>query len=581
MSAITILWQTAGGRKPYRGDRDLSVLTHAARAGVDLESPCAGCGVCGRCTVFLGQGDYEIDDQPVRIGTGERREELACRVRVTSAQADIAVPSAAGHDSRGAQILDDTEPPSTREAAWIRRADGAAVAQTAEDSTPHVIDRVDAATRLLGLAIDIGTSTVAVALLDLETRAVVARASRFNQQMLRADDVASRIAFARDDAGLATLRDLVIGHSINPMVADLCVRARCLPRHIVAVAVAGNTVMAHLFLGLSPTSMGQYPYTPARRFFDTITGRESRLDIHPDARVHVVPAVAGYVGGDIVADTLVIDLERRHGLNLLVDIGTNGEMVLAEDGDWTACATAAGPAFEGAGLAHGCRAVAGAVSHIRIDADLALHCDIIGGGPARGFCGSAVVDFLAQGRTAGLINRFGRFDLDRLRAAGRYTLARGRHGESHACVLIEQDATALGESLWISEADVAQVLKAKGAIYAGLKTLLQARGRHPRDLDKLILAGGFARYLDYDSAVRAGLLPELPREKVEIAGNGSLAGAMAALCDRTAIGRLRKLADKPRVLELNREPCFANFFAEALALPYLEPDEFPHDNGED
>jgi uncharacterized 2Fe-2S/4Fe-4S cluster protein (DUF4445 family) len=222
---------------------------------------------------------------------------------------------------------------------------------------------------------------------------------------------------------------------------------------------------------------------------------------------------------------------------------------------------------------HGCRAVRGAIERIDIDGDQ-LTATTIGGAAPLGLCGSAVIDFLAEARRAGWLGQWGRFELEALRRVGRLREIRQRGHEVRACLLVEAADSGTGQPLLVTEADVAQVLKAKGAIYAGLKALLQRVGRHPRQLDRLWLAGGFARHLRLERAMAIGLLPALPRERVQVIGNGSLAGALLALLDVGRVPDFRGWIDRPEVVELNLEPGFADLFADAMALPHVDPDEF-------
>jgi uncharacterized 2Fe-2S/4Fe-4S cluster protein (DUF4445 family) len=290
----------------------------------------------------------------------------------------------------------------------------------------------------------------------------------------------------------------------------------------------------------------------------------------------VVPSVSGYVGGDIVSDIYVARLNERTEPTLLVDIGTNGEMVYSEDGQYTVCATAAGPAFEGYGTAHGCRAAAGAIEHIAFATDLQFDIQVIGGGRAGGFCGSAFIDFIACGMRCGLINRMGRFNAEQLRAAGRFLEVKEMCGAMKACVVVDAEQSASGEAIYVTEADVAQILKAKAAIYAGMKTLLGVREREFSGVRRFCLAGGFARHIDLQNAICIGLLPEIPRDRFDVVGNGSLAGAMLALMDADAMDAYQTVAKLPCVVELNRVASFENNFIDALALPNMNTAEFPN-----
>lgn len=611
----------AGNETKIAQERRGKLLGLARLAGLPMGASCGGAGTCGSCTVFLEQGRFELFGQTVEIEAGDRREVLACETVYLGGDAEVTVPRVAAVVDEGARIETDVLLPTHASRPAVRVVDVRLAAAQHESST-SLCERLAGALGLAGvdpdiaatlpadassaplsvsatlafadgqerlidlrmessgrpplaLAVDIGTSTVAVALLDPATGRILDRAARFNQQMLRGDDVASRITHSMEPDGVKVLRELVTGHTINPMIAELCDRQSCDPEDIGAVAICGNTVMAHLFLGLPPAGIGTWPFMPVARAFPTVSAQTAGLSCHPRATVYVAPAIAGYVGGDIVADLAVAGFGQRPGVELLIDIGTNGEMVLAENGALFACATAAGPAFEGAGLVHGCRAVRGAIERIDLDAAGRLNCATIGGAPAIGLCGSAAIDFIACGCEAGLINEFGRYDLDLLRRMGRYVSFALRGHSTHACVLADASESGTGAAIVVTEADIAQVLKAKAAIYAGIKTLLQGRGRAARAIDRLILAGGFARHIRLERAIRIGLLPDVPVATVEVIGNGSLAGAVLALVDTSSRRAFVELMNRPAVVELNLAPDFAGHFAEALAIPHLDPTEFP------
>jgi uncharacterized 2Fe-2S/4Fe-4S cluster protein (DUF4445 family) len=341
------------------------------------------------------------------------------------------------------------------------------------------------------------------------------------------------------------------------------------------LAVAGNTVMTHLFLGLAPDSIGRLPFQGVRYVHPVYRAHALGLAMPGHGRVDVAPAVAGYIGGDVVADLYAAHLTRRDEPAVLIDIGTNSEIVYAEKGQLWACATAAGPAFEGAGLLHGRRAAPGAIEHVQISPELDFSCTVIGGGKPEGICGSAIIDFLAEGFRCGLINAQGRYDVERLKRHRRHLPIRLRHGSSHACVLAAAAASATGHALVVTEHDIEQVLKVKASTYAGLKTLLRVCGRTLRDIPRIVLAGGFARHINVANAITLGLLPDLPLERFETLGNGSLAGAYLTVVDVAALPAMEALARQPRVIELNRTADFEDNFIDALLIPNLQREEFP------
>ncbi|MCF7863828.1 MAG: ASKHA domain-containing protein, partial [Kiritimatiellales bacterium] len=296
-----------------------------------------------------------------------------------------------------------------------------------------------------------------------------------------------------------------------------------------------------------------------------------RIDIGPDARVEAIPAISGYVGGDITSDILASNLWNRDGLTVLIDIGTNGEMVACLDGQMSACATAAGPAFEGAGLLHGTRAASRAIDTIAFDESLDFQITVIGDPNPMGLCGSAIIDFIACGFRCGLINMLGRYDVELLKSRSCHETVAGMH----ACVLVQAEDSATGETITVTEYDIAEILKAKAAIYSGLKTLLAELGKTVRDIDRVILAGGFAKHINLENAICIGLLPDIGTGKYEVIGNGSLAGASLAVLDRSAAQTYLEIIERPQIVTLNKTATFTNYFQEALAIPNLDEDDFP------
>lgn len=612
-------------RVPIAGRPSVAELVFDA--GFALHTACGGKGVCGRCRVFLGEGDYETHNgRRFRVGDGEERPALGCRIYPVGPTVHIRVPEESLIEQR-AQIHEDfalppglLRPSVTRvcvrpaaatldrpsdDLARLREALRAAAAD-APIACPLDLLRglPDALARGKGevtvtlgpsewglaiaaiepgdttgepwvaIAADIGTTTVVCALLDLREGTILARASRYNQQIRKADDVASRISYCRGPEELKLMRRLVVEETINPLIHEVCEEAGTSPSRIPRMAVAGNTVMMHLLLGLSPVGIGAIPFAPVVRDPPPTPASAIGLDVGPGALLDIVPSISGYVGGDITADLHAARLLDAEGPALLVDIGTNGEMALWDGGRLRVCATAAGPAFEGAGVRHGVRAAAGAIERFRWTDALDAEIKVIGPRSPTGLCGSALIDFVAESFRIGLLDEVGRFDVARLRAAGRYIAARDRGGEHHACVVVS-DAESGGEGpIIVTEADVAELLKAKAAVYAGLTTLLEVCGRRPGDLRELVLAGGFARHIHLRNAARIGLLPDLPVERIRVIGNGALAGAILALSDPSAAEGFRRIVERAETVELNLIPGFAGHFADAMMLPNADPAAF-------
>ena len=517
-----------------------------------LNMQCGGQGACRGCTVKLLSGRFQVGENEVLVS--EPVEARACKAVVLSDDAQIEVPA--------------------RSLLSIGECASADFYATRKNLF-QPLENVDGQ---FGIAVDIGTTTVAAILVDLSTGKILARESAYNRQIEMADNIASRIALCADIENAAKLQNLIIEETLLPMFQALESNCVALQRfaaqgqgiltNVKKIIFSGNTVMSHLALGLSPLCIGTIPFEPLIKIYSEHSAPEIGLTNCPNAKVRTVPSIAGYVGGDIVSDLYISEMAEDR-FELLVDIGTNGEIVVNDHGKWMATATAAGPAFEGAGLLHGTRAAAGVIDRIECKADDSIDLHVIGDQPATGICGSAAVDFMASALKTGLLNEMGRFDLDRLRAAGRFHELDFHGIPVNACVLNTEP------EVMITEFDISQILKAKAAVYAGIRTLLDRAGRSVNDIDRLVLAGGFAAHLRIPNAIQIGLLPELPLETYDVVGNGSLAGAYAALGSSNVWKNLQEISEKPDTCHLAETDEFNHRFVDALALPNLDPDEFP------
>jgi uncharacterized 2Fe-2S/4Fe-4S cluster protein (DUF4445 family) len=516
----------------------------ATEAGCLLNMQCGGQGACKGCLVKLGPGRYRIGETETVVAAGQTLEARACKTMVLGDQAEIEVPER-----------------SLLKIGECATADFYATRKNLFQPLENVKEH-------LGIAVDIGTTTVAAILVELSTGKILARETAYNRQIELADNIASRIALCTDDGNLKKLQRLIIQETLFPMFGKLSTQSSQPLEKVTEIIFSGNTVMSHLALGLSALSVGFIPFEPLTKVFSEHAALEIGLTNCPNARVRTVPAIAGYVGGDLVSDLYISEPDPAC-FELIVDIGTNGEIILNDHGRLTATATAAGPAFEGAGLLHGCRAAAGVIEKIICQPDDSIEFETIGGTPATGLCGSAAVDFIASAWRTGLLNSMGRFDLDRLRAAGRLVLLECGGMNVNACLITQSP------DILITEFDVSQILKAKAAVYAGIRTLIERSGRHLAEIERFVLAGGFAAHLRIKNAIAIGLLPEIPLEKYDVVGNGSLAGAYAALGAGIVWEELHRIAKLPDTCHLAETNEFETRFIDALAIPNLDPDEFP------
>ena len=420
-----------------------------------------------------------------------------------------------------------------------------------------------------GFAVDVGTTTVVLLLVDLVTGEVLSRTSSFNEQIRFGDNVITRIAVARDFQDLAAMQRAIVMETIQPLLTRACELAARSMKRIIGGAITGNTTMLHLLTGVDPTPLGIAPFLPRFIHAKRVTAEDIHLVadcLSPQLPIQLLPGIATYIGADITSGILASGMAYDSAPSLLVDIGTNGEIVLQNGGKLTACATAAGHAFEGCGLRCGVRAREGAVSEL----NLMLHPFLFAGktigqaplSQANGLCGSAYVDFLATARHCRLLTTVGRFDGE----AWDILPAQSRCSENGARSLRLTDGDCAG-GLRVSEADVALLLQAKAAIGAGIEILLETAGIRAADLGRVYLAGGFGMYLNVTHAIAIGMLPGLRAEQVRVVGNTALAGAFMALVDRNTLEEMESLRAQVRVIELNLTEAFENRYIEHLMLP--------------
>jgi uncharacterized 2Fe-2S/4Fe-4S cluster protein (DUF4445 family) len=577
-----------------------TVLQAAAAAGMPVEGNCGGNGTCGRCRVKLlsaGGGD---------LSPGWT---LACRSPVAEGLV-VEVPDpgdlllrgkagtghwgpAAAVDSPVDKVFVQLEPPSLKDQTadlerlltgmgkeragvdpsvladlpgTLRRAQFKVTATLIENNLAAV-EEGDTTARKYGLAVDIGTTTLAVYLLDLNSGELLAAASCSNTQKIYGADVISRIQHAQTAEGLGQLREMAL-NALNGSIARLLKEQRIAATEIVEAVVVGNTTMAHLFLGIDPTHLANAPFTPAFRNSLATSAGQLGLSMHPRGRVVVLPNIAGYVGSDTVGVMLATRIHRQEGICLAVDIGTNGEVVLAGRGRILTCSTAAGPAFEGSHIRHGMRAAAGAIEAVKIDEDVSLK--VIGDAAPRGICGSGLIDVVAEMLKSGLIESSGRFASPEEAGGSRnppvWSRLR-RSGEGREFVVAPGSISATGEDIVITQKDLRELQLAKGALLAGIRLLLREMGTETGSIGRIFLAGTFGNYINRESAVAIGLLPAVPPEIIVPVGNAAGEGAMLALVSREERNLAAALARKAEHLELSARMDFQEDFVEALSFP--------------
>jgi uncharacterized 2Fe-2S/4Fe-4S cluster protein (DUF4445 family) len=422
---------------------------------------------------------------------------------------------------------------------------------------------------VLGLAVDLGTTRIVMSLMDLISGCVLGETSLDNPQLAIGPDILTRIHFSDTDGGLTRLQRMVIA-GLNPRIASLCRRADTSPERIFLMSLAGNTAMTHLFLGLTPRWMIREPYIPVVNRPGLLAAADLGLQLNPAAHVFFFPNIGSYFGGDLIAGILCSGLHRREETAILVDVGTNAEVVLGNR-DWLmACAGAAGPALEGGVSKIGTMACPGAIDRVVIDPQsrhFALH--TIDDRPPVGICGSGLIDLAAQLFRAGMLDIRGRLVPQ---TCGKRLVA-GPHGQ--ALEIAPPPAGSNGEGLAIGQAEFDSLIRSKAAMYTILETITGAVGIAPGELETFFVAGTFGAFIDPESAITIGMLPDLPRKCYRTLGNSSLEGAKKVLGDPAALAQVDAIRDRITYMELNVNQDFMIRFSAAKFPPHTNPELFP------
>jgi len=428
---------------------------------------------------------------------------------------------------------------------------------------------VDEYSPLWGMAVDIGTTTVSVWLVDLVTGQVKAQVAEYNGQIARGEDVISRIMYAGKGNGREEMRQRVLD-TINKLLETACKRVNAKPEEVVKATIAGNSTMMHLLLGIPAASIRLSPFVTAVNHLPLMSGREVGLKTHPEASVDCLPGVASYVGADITAGVLSSGLETAENVTLFLDVGTNGETVLGNR-DWlVTCACSAGPAFEGAGVVNGMRATTGAIEEVWINSDtLEPTYRVIGGGKSKGICGSGLISLLSEAFITGILDKAGNVNL----SANSSRVREGSHGGEY--VVAWGAETESGEDIQITRVDIDNLLRAKAAIYAGFTVLADAVGVPLETMDKVLIGGSFGKYINVEKAVQIGLLPDMDWSRFEFLGNTAVKGAYYSLLDWKKRGRLTEIAKRMTYIELSADNSFYEAFTSALFLPHTDMSKFP------
>ena len=584
----------------------------AAGAGIVLDTPCGGEGVCGKCRVVITSGGGEPTPAELAVLSMEELRaglRLACQTAVrgpmtvevprtsllasghkilvrmeeTSRPAgdpavrkqyvELSVPER-GDDDADLSRLEKAVGPLTVDLELLREIPGRLretnFRGTAVLADGHLIDFEPGNTEAeaFAVAMDIGTTTLVGALLDLNTGDELAVASRLNPQTRCGDDVLSRILHVRETPnGLLELHETII-EAVDQMIGELSDQAKIGRELIYGLAISGNTTMQQLLCRIDPSSLGEVPFVPGmgRRPL-LLPAAELGLHVHP--RASVSPVIGGFVGGDTVSGILATRLVEAEGPTLLIDIGTNGEIVLFADGKLSAASTAAGPAFEGARISHGMRASNGAIEKVVVDGRLRL--GVIGDGAPVGLCGSALIDLAAELLRHHLLAANGHLQTpDQLSGDVPPELAQRivlRDGQA-AFLIAPETETGSGKPIVLTQRDVRELQLATGAIRCGIAILLRRAAVEPAQLERVLIAGGFGNFIRRSNAQQIGLIPrEVPRHRIRYQGNTSLAGARLMALSRRARTMAEDLARRAEHVDLSRDADFHTAFAEAMIFP--------------
>jgi uncharacterized 2Fe-2S/4Fe-4S cluster protein (DUF4445 family) len=610
-----------------------TLLADAARlAGIEIGQPCGGQGRCGRCAVQVTEGSFRRRSQlrlsPEAIEQGYAlacqtviegdaviyvppQEKIERKLTTDRVVAEVTVPAEYDYDEHQTlrRVYLELTPPSMDDQTddWARlqtalriqanitevncslhflRTLGATL-RAGEWNVTVVIERnpefpekpvrlieaypgrVDDYSPLWGCAVDIGTTTVSLWLVDLVNGKVKTQVAEYNGQIARGEDVISRIIFAGKNGGEVEMRQRVLD-TINDLVVQACKRTNLKPEELMKMTIAGNSTMIHLLLGIPAESIRQSPFITGINHPPLMTATEVGINIHHEGTVDCLPGVASYVGADITAGVLSSGLETAENVTLFIDIGTNGEIVLGNR-DWlVTCACSAGPAFEGAGVVNGMRATQGAIEEVWIHNDtLEPTYRVIGGGKPKGICGSGLISLLSEAFLTGVLDKAGNVNLmatsSRVREGahgGEYVVAWGAESES-------------GEDIVITRVDIDNLLRAKAAIYAGFSVLADTVGVPLEMTDRVLVGGSFGKYINVEKAVQIGLLPDMAWDRFEFLGNTSVKGAYAALLDWRKRERISEIAKRMTYVELSADNSFYDAFTSALFLPHTDLQKFP------
>lgn len=450
----------------------------------------------------------------------------------------------------------------------VLREDNFALTATVHEDKILEIEAGDTTKRLYGVAVDIGTTSVAVALIDLNQGTILKVVSTENEQTAYGADVISRITFARENEESAMALRIAIRKTINHLLEELGVQTNVGKNEIFKMTIVGNTTMHHLFLGLDASHLAVFPFVSVCNCPLEFSAMELGLEINPQARIILLPNIGSFVGGDTIGAILGAPAVLEQGNHLLIDLGTNCELLLKTDHTMLACSTAAGPAFEGAGIAHGMRAKQGAIESVTITEE-GVVCQVIGEQEPIGICGSGLIEAVDEMQQAGVINIQGKIvDPENAETLALELRKRIRASEKGREFVLAY-GTEQGHDITLSQKDIGELQLAKGAVCAGIKTLVEIAGITVSELDSVTLSGTFATYLKSHNILNIGLVPNISEGRMKTVGNAAHVGAILALLDRQEVAKAGELYRKISHVELGGSTTFSNYFMDSMYIERL------------
>ena len=604
-----------------------SLLDASRLANVLIDAPCGGNGTCGKCAVVIVNGDIESTTETIESPYSDNSV-LACKAKVLHSNVIIEIPQ------QDFSIQDRHEEPEEYEKLLKQKLQGISITPVAEKvlfsiPKPEMDDGISDLERIkkeikktnsgianitfslkviqtiaetlrqkdgritvtmatahnhcqiidiegghsttpdFGIAIDIGTTTISVQLVDLISGIIIDTVSGYNDQIPCGLDVISRINYALNEKRRNDLQTKVLS-TINRLISSLCKKNDITNDHISGAVVSGNTVMIHLLMALHPEYIRLEPYTPTVLKVPTYKADELQIKIKRDAPVNISSSVGSYVGGDIVSGLLCTDIYSGENISLFIDIGTNGELVIGSKEFLLACACSAGPAFEGGGISCGMRAAEGAINEATVDPETGkANITVTGNGSPIGICGSGMIDLLAQLYIHGWIDASGKINQNK---NSEFITTKDKKA---FYTIATAEESRLGKAITISETDIDNIIRTKGAIYSACNLLLENIGITFNGINHFYIAGGFGKHLNIKNAITLGMLPDVSPDKYIYLGNTSLAGSALQLLSEEYRNIEEKLAESITYINLSNEPGYMDQYTAALFIPHTDFNQFP------